>query len=176
MLQTLVAENQELQTQLNQNSQNSSKPPSSDPPFKRPPKKTSAKDKVARPKGGQVDHARHLRELLALEAVDEIVEIYPHECDQCHSPLRTSDQIWEPLRHQVWELPQIKASVTEYQFYTRQCSQWWQLTKSEKDWPKEVPKLSRLSYRVFGSRLVQALCPCPFCYPVNGYIYNCSLK
>jgi transposase len=126
-----------LQAQIDQNSQNSSKPPSSDPPFKRPPKK--AKEKSSKSKGGQVGHSRHVRELLPVENVDEIVEIYPHECVQCHTPLRASDQIGEPLRHQVWELPVVKASVREYHFYSRQCHQCGQLTKSEKKRPQEVP-------------------------------------
>ena len=139
----------ELQGQIEQNSQNSSKPPSSDPPFKRPPKKT--KEKSSKSKGGQVGHSRHLRELVPLEAVDEIVEIYPHECDQCHSPLRSSDQLGQPLRHQVWELPKVKARVKEYQFYSRQCSQCLHLTKSEKNWPKDVPTGQ------FGPRLVATL-------------------
>src|SRR3954466_4118306 len=148
-LQNLQNQVIELQAQLDQNSQNSSKPPSSDPPFKRPPKKT--KEKSLRPKGAQVGHSRHLRELLSLEAVDEVIEVYPHECAQCHSPLRASDQIGEPLRHQVWELPAVKAKVREYQFYTRQCSQCSQITKSQKDWSKDVPTGQ------FGPRLVATL-------------------
>src|SRR5947209_15216536 len=102
MLGVLIAQNQELIQKLNSDSQNTSKPPSSDPPFKRPPKKT--KEKSSKSKGGQVGHPRHIRELLPAETVDEIVEIYPYECTQCHSPLRPSDQIGEPVRHQVWEL------------------------------------------------------------------------
>jgi transposase len=149
LLETLVTQNQELSIQIAQNSQNSSKPPSTDPPFQRPAKKT--KEKSARPKGAQVGHNRHLRELVPAEAVDEIVEIYPQECTQCHSPLRPSDQIGEPLRHQVWELPSVKASVKEYQFYTRQCSQCSHLTKSEKNWPCEVPTGQ------FGPRLVATM-------------------
>ena len=148
-LQNLQAQIVELQAQLNQNSQNSSKPPSTDPPFKRPPKKS--KEKSAKPKGGQVGHSRHLRELLPLEAVDEVIEIYPHECDQCYSPLRSSDQLGEPLRHQIWELSPPKANVVEYQFYSRQCSQCSQLTKSEKHWPQDVP------IGQFGPRLVATL-------------------
>jgi transposase len=149
LLETLVSQNQDLANQLSQNSQNSSKPPSSDPPFKRPPKKT--KEKSAKPKGAQVGHSRNLRELLPLEAVDGVIEIYPHECTQCHSPLRCSDQVGEPLRHQVWELPTLKAQVSEYQFYSRQCSQCSQITKSEKNWPQDVPTGQ------FGPRLVATL-------------------
>ncbi len=70
--QTQIAD---LQAQLAQNSQNSSRPPSADPPFKRPAKKT--KEKSSKTRGGQVGHSRHLRELVPLEALDEIVEIYP---------------------------------------------------------------------------------------------------
>jgi transposase len=150
-VQNLQSQVIELQAQLAQNSQNSSKPPSSDPPFKRPPKKSRHEDKVARPKGGQVGHSRHTRELLPVEAVDEIVEIYPHECTQCHAPLQSSDQIGEPLRHQVWELPVVKARVKEYQFYTSECRGCSQLTKSEKNWPKAVPTGQ------FGPQLVATL-------------------
>src|SRR5438067_1219634 len=70
-LQNLQNQIIELQVQLNQNSQNSSKPPSSDPPFKRPLKKS--KDTSSKPKGGQLGHSRHTRELLPAETVDEIV-------------------------------------------------------------------------------------------------------
>lgn len=148
-LEMLILQNQELFHQLNANSHNSSKPPSSDPPFKRPPKKS--KEKSGRPKGAQVGHTRHLRELVPVAAVDEIVEIYPQECQHCHAPLRSSDQIGEVVRHQVWELPPVKASVKEYQFFTRQCTQCCQLTKSEKHWPKDVPTGQ------FGPRLVATL-------------------
>ncbi len=44
----------------------------------------------------------------------------------------------EPLRHQVRELPKVKASFKEYQFYSRQCIQCLKLTKSEKNWPKDI--------------------------------------
>lgn len=149
LLETLVTQNQELSIQITQNSQNSSKPPSSDPTFKRPLKKT--KEKSNKTKGAQVGHSRHLRELVPLEAVDEVVEIYPHECAHCHAPLAVKDPTGEPLRHQVWELPPVKAQVKEYRFFTTQCSQCLWLTKSEKKWPQEVPAGQ------FGPRLVATL-------------------
>jgi transposase len=148
-LQTLQTQIAELTNQLNQNSQNSSRPPSSDPPFKRPPKKT--KEKSAKPKGGQVGHTRHSRELVPLEEVDEVIEIYPQTCEECHFPLRPSDQVGEPLRHQVWELPLVKARVKEYQFYTSECNHCLQLTQSEKSWPEAVPTGQ------FGPQLVATL-------------------
>lgn len=114
--QNLQSQIAELQAQLNANSHNSNNPPSSDLPFKRPPKK--AKEKSSKTKGGQVGHTRHLRELVPLDSVDEIIEIYPQACQYCHIPLRSSNQIGVPLRHQVWELLPVKASVKEYQFFT----------------------------------------------------------
>ena len=145
-LQTQVAE---LTNQLNQNSQNSSQPPSADSPFKRPPKKT--RESTPKPRGGQVGHTRHLRELVPVEQVDEVIEFYPQGCEHCHAPLHPGDQVGEPLRHQVWELPVVKASVKEYQFYTRQCKHCLQLTKSEKNWPQDVPTGQ------FGPKLVATL-------------------
>ncbi len=80
-----------------------------------------------------------MRELLPVEQVDEVIEIYPQDCGHCHAPLHPGDQAGEPWRHQVWELPVVKATVKEYQFYTSQCKHCLQLTKSEKNWPKDVP-------------------------------------
>lgn len=130
LLETLITQNQQLSLQVGHNSQNSSKPPSSDPPFKRPAKKT--KEKSSKPKGGQVGHSRHIQEIRPVETVDEIIEIYPHECDQCHAPLNASDQIGALLRQQVWELPKVNARLKEYQFFTRQCHWCLHTTKSEK--------------------------------------------
>jgi transposase len=110
----------ELKARLDQNSQNSGKPPSSDPPFKRPPKK--AKAKSGQPKGGQVGHTQHIRSLLPTDEVDHLQAWRPSECEQCHTPLRSSDQLGQPLRHQVWEIEPVRAQVTEHQFYTCECS------------------------------------------------------
>ena len=145
-LQTQVAQ---LTQQLNQNSQNSSQPPSADSPFKRPPKKP--RESIPKPRGGQVGHTRHLRELVPVEQVDEVIEFYPQDCGHCHAPLHSDDQVGEPLRHQVWELPVVKASVKEYQFYTCECKHCLQLTKSEKNWPQAVPTGQ------FGPKLVATL-------------------
>jgi transposase len=148
-LQTLQTQIAELKNQLNQNSQNSSQPPSADSPFKRPLKKS--RENSAKPRGGQVGHTRHLRELVPLEQVDEVIELYPQDCGHCQGPLCPSDQVGEPLRHQVWELPVVKAAVMEYQFYTSQCKHCLQLTQSQKNWPQTVPTGQ------FGPKLVATL-------------------
>ena len=43
----------------------------------------------------------------------------PTECRRCGAKLSGSDP--EPLRHQVWELPEIKPLVTEYQRHRLLC-------------------------------------------------------
>ena len=43
----------------------------------------------------------------------------PSECRRCGAKLSGSDP--EPLRHQVWELPEIKPLVTEYQRHRLTC-------------------------------------------------------
>jgi transposase len=43
----------------------------------------------------------------------------PTECRRCGEELSGSDP--EPLRHQVWELPEIKPHVTEYQRHRLEC-------------------------------------------------------
>lgn len=108
----------ELEAKLAQNSQNSSKPPSSDPPSAppRPPK-----TKTGRPKGAQKGHKRHQREFVALDAVDEVKEWRPNLCEKCALPLRPQDQSLQPRRHQIWEVPAVKAVVTEHQFYQGEC-------------------------------------------------------
>lgn len=108
----------ELEAQLAQNSQNSSKPPSSDPPSAppRPPK-----TKSGRHKGGQKGHQRYQRELVAVEEVDQIKEWRPIKCEKCALPLRPHDQIGQLQRQQIWEVPPVRAVVTEHQFYQCEC-------------------------------------------------------
>jgi transposase len=151
-LQILIANQQaqinELISRLNQNSQNSSKPPSSDPPFKRAPKKT--KKPSGKSPGGQVGHPRHQRELVPLEKVDHLIELRPPHCanPECLGPLKASDQLGLPWRHQVWELPPLRAIVSEYQCFTCECSQCQQLTQAP------LPPQAPPDHGQFGPQLV----------------------
>lgn len=43
----------------------------------------------------------------------------PSECRRCGTRLSGDDS--QPLRHQVWELPEIRPLVTEYQRHRREC-------------------------------------------------------
>ena len=96
--------------------QNSSLPPSTQHPHARPqlPKRKSKKKR-----GGQPGHEKHERPLIPAEDCDHVQPLRPTECRRCGTKLSGSDP--EPLRHQVWELPEIKPLVTEYQRHRLTC-------------------------------------------------------
>ncbi len=96
--------------------QNSSLPPSSRHPHARPqPKKRKSKRK----RGGQPGHKKHERPLIPTAECDDVQSLKPTECRRCGERLSGSDP--EPLRHQVWELPEIEPLVTEYQRHRLVC-------------------------------------------------------
>jgi transposase len=113
----LEAEVTALKSQLAKNSSNSSKPPSTTHPHAKPP---STKPKSERPRGGQPGHDKHERALIATEACQDVVTCVPDACRRCGKPLTGVDA--EPLRHQVWELPDIQPHVSEYQQHRLVCS------------------------------------------------------
>ena len=112
----------ELKRRLNQSSQNSSRPPSSDAPHIKPLPKQ--KPKGRRP-GGQPGHKRNERSLLPEEQVDEFVDHWPQSCEGCHGELSSAGrvEIGEAARHQVTELPMVKAHVTEHRLHTQDCAE-----------------------------------------------------
>lgn len=131
-----------LEERLGMNSRNSSRPPSSDPPNvpKREHKPSGRKP------GGQPGHEGKGRTLLPIEAVDEVVDVKPERCACCGADLSGVDP--HPVRHQVTELPPVKAKVTEYQLHTLACPQCGESTPA---WlPEGIPR------GAFGPR-IQAL-------------------
>ena len=112
----LLAKIQELESRLNKTPQNSSLPPSAQHPHAKPP---SRKAKSRRKRGGQPGHAKHERPLLPTDRCDDVQPLKPEECRRCGEKLSGTDP--EPLRHQVWELPEIKPHVTEYQQHRLVC-------------------------------------------------------
>jgi len=135
----------ELEARLNSNSKNSSKPPSSDPPSvpPHPPKPPSG-----RSPGGQPGHPGHSRPLLPPDQVDRIVVVKPKRCFRCGRRLKDGDDP-DPLRHQVTELPEPRASTTEYRRHRLECEgcRDWTLA----DLPPDVPE------GAFGPRLQAVL-------------------
>jgi transposase len=107
----------ELTEKLNRNSQNSSKPPSSDQPWKKPKPKFSFGKK--RKKGGQPGHPKNERELVPAEQVDAAVPVKPERCRCCGLPLAGDDP--QPHRHQVFDIPKIRARCTEFQLHALTC-------------------------------------------------------
>lgn len=101
---------------LKKSPRNSSLPPSIEHPHAKPtPKKRTSKKR----RGGQPGHNKHERPLLPSGDCDDIQILKPQECRRCRTSLAGDDS--HPLRHQVWELPEIKPIVTEYQRHRLQC-------------------------------------------------------
>ena len=103
----------ELEARLNQNSRNSSRPPSSD----------GLKRKVGIPKepkvkGGQRDHQG--KNLSKVDNPDHTVRLVTPLCS-CGLVLDPKDGIILKT-HQVFDLPQPKLEVTEYQVIQQVCS------------------------------------------------------
>lgn len=96
--------------------ENSSLPPSSRHPHARAqPPKGKSKNK----RGGQPGHGKHQRPLIPTEQCTRVEVCKPDRCRRCGRKLVGSDPA--PLRHQVWELPEIKPLVTEYQRHRLTC-------------------------------------------------------
>ena len=95
---------------------NSSLPPSTEHPHAKPaPQRSSSGNKP----GGQPGHPKHERALIPPEQCQAIVPVKPEVCRRCGEALAGSDP--EPLRHQIWEIPEIKPLVTEYQLHRLTC-------------------------------------------------------
>jgi transposase len=110
IIRLLLARIQELEKRLNQSPRNSSLPPSTDHPHAKP-SRPQARSK--RKPGGQPGHAKHQRALVPPEQCTAVIPLKPLSCRRCGRALSGDDHT--PLRHQVWELPEFKPQVIEYQ-------------------------------------------------------------
>jgi transposase len=108
-----------LKEQLGRNSRNSHLPPSSDGPGGRAtPEKGSG---GGRKRGGQPGHDGHKRELLPVEEVDRVVELYPEQCENCWAALpKTRDE--SATRYQVTEVPPVRPHTTEFRCNGVRCA------------------------------------------------------
>jgi len=116
----LLARVAKLEARLKTSSKNSSKPPSSDPPWMAPPK---SKPSSGRKPGGQPGHKGTRRVLLPLARVDEVEDVWPARCEQCANDFGsgTRVEVGEAERHQVVEIPEARARVTEYRLHSQCC-------------------------------------------------------
>jgi transposase len=116
IIRLLLAKISELEARLNQSPRNSSRPPSTEHPHAKP---APARQKSGRKAGGQPGHPKHQRTLIPSDQCQSVVPLKPESCRRCGAPLTGADP--EPLRHQVWEIPEIKPVVTEYQLHRLAC-------------------------------------------------------
>lgn len=113
---------------LGRNSGNSNLPPSSDGPGaskKRPKGK-------GRRRGGQMGHKGSRRELVPLEQVGEVVEMFPARCEDCAEWLPKTPEA-HPRRHQHTELEPLMPVVTEYRRHAVVCSSCGHRTRAAYD-------------------------------------------
>jgi len=140
-VQALEAEVAALREQLNRNSRNSSQPPSSDGPEVPPKPRRRAKSR--RKRGAQPGHQGVRRKLVPIEQVKEEHDVKSDVCRRCGQALEGEDP--EPYRHQVTEIPEVVAEVTEYRLHTLTCPECRAETRAEL--PGGVPQ------GAFGPRL-----------------------
>jgi transposase len=117
IIRLLLAKIQELEERLNQSPRNSSLPPSTEHPHAKPPRR---KPLAKRKPGGQPGHAKHERPLLPTDQCHDVIFLKPTVCRRCGRKLEGEDVT--PLRHQVWELPEIQPQVIEYQQQRLACA------------------------------------------------------
>lgn len=126
----LEAQVRELLAQLGRNSSNSSSPPSVDPPGAPKP---VVKTPTGRKPGGPPGHPGHHRRRLPPERVNVVVPYLPTTCTRCQVALPTeaSPTDPEPTWHQVAELPELAAVITEHQGHARVCPCCGHLNRAE---------------------------------------------
>ena len=106
-----------LQERVDLDSRNSSKPPSSDGPGK--PNRAQRRAS-SRKRGAQPGHKGNFRTLLDASEVDRIVDCRPEPLCECGGTVIVSADA--PQRHQVFEVPPIRAQVDEYRRYSGRCT------------------------------------------------------
>ena len=109
----------ELTERLGRNSRNSHLPPSSDPPGPAG-KGGSQRPKSDRPRGGQRGHRGSRRELVAADKVDDVVDLYPAECESCWAAL--SEQPDPAAKRYQWiEVPPLRPYLKEIRRHAVTC-------------------------------------------------------
>lgn len=112
----------DLTEKLAQNSRNSHLPPSSDPPGSAG--KTGSgkpRSKSERKRGGQRGHRGSRRELVPEARVNDFIDFYPAECENCWAAL---PEVADPnaKRYQVIEVPPIQPHTSEYRRHAVTCA------------------------------------------------------
>jgi transposase len=108
----------ELEARLDQSPRNSSKPPSSEGLEKPPPRKRSLRKRSGRRPGGQDGHKGTT--LVQVARPDREVRHEPACCGRCGAGL-AGRPVTGVERRQIFDLPPVRAEVTEHQPVEREC-------------------------------------------------------
>jgi transposase len=145
----LLKQVEQLTELVNKNSRNSNLPPSTDPPGSRGQSPKQGADAAKRKRGGQPGHRGSRRELVPESQVDQFIDLFPPECENCWAPLPEKPDP-EAKRHQHTELPVIEAHTTEFRRHTVECGRCGSKTCAAYD-PNIIP------VSPFGPRLMSVI-------------------
>lgn len=109
----------ELEKQLGKNSENSSKPPSTDG-FKKKPQNN--REKTGKKPGGQVGHEGRTLRLVSESEVSELHYLKVIGICKCGADLCSSGEVVGRERRQVWDIPDLRPFIREYQLERKKCS------------------------------------------------------
>ena len=126
----------ELTERLGQNSRNSHLPPSSDPPGAAG-KGGAPRPKSGRPRGGQRGHRGSRREFVAADKVDDVVDLYPAECENCWAALPEQPDPGAK-RYQWIEVPPLRPYIKETRRHAVICPCCGHKTRAAYD-EQEIP-------------------------------------
>ena len=118
VIEQLLRRVRALQERVNLDSNNSSKPPSSDGPGKQT--KRAQRWASQRKRGAQPGHPGHRRAMLDEQEVDQVVHCKPEPVCECGGQVLADEQ--PPQRHQVFDVPPMRARVDEYRLYGGRCA------------------------------------------------------
>lgn len=127
----------ELTERLGQNSRNSHRPPSSDPPGTAGDSGSGQRPRGTRPRGGQRGHRGSRRELVAADQVDDVVDLYPAECENCWTALPEQPDP-DAKRTQWIEVPPLQPYIKETRRHEVACPCCGHKTRAAYD-EQEIP-------------------------------------
>jgi len=115
-----------LEEIIGMNSSNSSKPPSTDNKLKKAKKPATSKSKKKR--GAQTGHKGNNLKIVATP--DKIEELFATRCSCCNEPLDSTNSS-KLEKRQLFDLPEIKIQITQYQAHSIECSKCHTINKTE---------------------------------------------
>jgi len=122
-LQERVAE---LERRAGRNSRNSSAPPSADGLAKPPPRSMRTRSGRKPGKQGGVP-GFHLAQVAR---PDKRVRHFPARCGRCDGHLRRRDRDGDPVRRQVFDVPEMAVQVTEHELHALGCGRCGAVTRA----------------------------------------------